>query len=117
MSKSVFKTLLGKCQYEYYPEEVQKELRDLWKDIQENGKASQQLVYDMIGGWVFVVRLFHENEKQCWYERVWDEKNYSGKIIGAQWDKNKATPDPGPPWEFEAGVQYRPVYLDNAKYK
>eukprot|EP00974_Lingulodinium_polyedra_P077637 7516992-Lingulodinium_polyedra.AAC.1 len=62
----------------------------------------------MIGGWVFTVRLFHDNEKQSWYKHVWGEKNYSGAIIGAQWDKNKATADPGPPWEFEAGVQYRP---------
>eukprot|EP00974_Lingulodinium_polyedra_P013817 1340088-Lingulodinium_polyedra.AAC.1 len=62
----------------------------------------------MTGGWVFTARLFHENEKQAWHERVWDKRNYSGDIIGAQWGKNKQTSDSGPPWEFEAGAQYRP---------
>eukprot|EP00974_Lingulodinium_polyedra_P066250 6411238-Lingulodinium_polyedra.AAC.1 len=60
----------------------------------------------MTGGWVFTVRLFRDSEgKQVWHERIWEKKNYSGDIVGAQWGKNKATSPVGPPWEIEAGVQ------------
>eukprot|EP00974_Lingulodinium_polyedra_P051994 5002050-Lingulodinium_polyedra.AAC.1 len=62
----------------------------------------------MTGGWVFIARLLHDEEKPYWQEEVWDKKNYAGDIVGAQWDKSKSTAIKGPPWEFEAGVQYRP---------
>eukprot|EP00974_Lingulodinium_polyedra_P019315 1864453-Lingulodinium_polyedra.AAC.1 len=61
--------------YELYPEEVQKELCAKWTQIREQGAGSQDFEYDMTGGWVFIVRLFHEEEKPAWREEVWDKKN------------------------------------------
>eukprot|EP00974_Lingulodinium_polyedra_P000849 79936-Lingulodinium_polyedra.AAC.1 len=32
----------------------------------------------MTGGWVFIARLFNEEEKPAWQEEVCNTKNYSG---------------------------------------
>ena len=76
-------------------------------------EVSQDIKYDMTGGWLFRLRIFGGSEKAEWEEKLSPIKAKDGTpdgvLVGAQWDMNQATQDP--PKEFEKGVKYRPIFF------
>ena len=73
----------------------------------DNG--SQDVLYDMTGGWVYKLRLFSEEEKPDWDEELATVvTKEDGAMVGAQWNTDKAKEEP--PQCFEEGVKYRPMF-------
>ena len=103
----IFKCRLGPKSVECYPEEVQKELRELWKGIHQNGMPSQEYEYDMGDDYVYTIRLFAADELDQWEGHL--AKHSETNIAGAQWDKSKAKNQP--PIRFDSDVTYRPIFL------
>ena len=60
----LFSVMLGKDNYEVYPQEIQIKLRACWEQVQDGN--SQNCEYDMTGGWLFNIRLYDEREKREW---------------------------------------------------
>ena len=61
-------------------------------------EVSQDIKYDMTGGWLFRLRIFGGSEKAEWEEKLSPIKAKDGTpdgvLVGAQWDMNH---DTGPP--------------------
>ena len=107
-----FYTRLGEKQVSAYPLEIQEKLSKAL-DAKDKDKTSQDVEYDMTGGWVFNLRIISDTEMPAWKEKLSDVKAADGKqdgrLVGAQWDKNQATMDPRE--SFEKGVRYRPIFI------
>ncbi len=88
-----------------YPQEIQEELRNLAYDLWESGN-SQQMEYDMTGGWVYNLRLIHNSERELWEKYL---AKFDIDWVGAQWNKNTSA---SPPDSFSKDVQYRPIYVN-----
>ena len=90
---------------------MQEALRVAYSTIQDGG-PSQQIEYDMTGGWVFNIRLISEDEKPRWQDKMKDtDQADEGDVpfIGAQWDARKATHQP--PDAFDEHVKYQSVII------
>ena len=96
---------------DFNPEAIQEELRAKYKNTLEGG-PSQQIVYDMTGGWAFKIKLISDAGKPEWQE-TWNEsyKDEVGDVefVGAQLDANKAKHQP--PGVFGGSVKHRAVII------
>ena len=104
-------TRLGTNNTAPHPVEIQTLLCERAEGL-ANRTGSQDLEYDMKGGWVYRLRLFSEEEKPRWEEQLASIiREGDGEVVGAQWDMGKATSAANPPTAFEEGVKYRPMFL------
>ena len=65
----IFAARTGNTSYEFFPEEIQDAFRVAYITCQGGG-PSQQIVYDMTGGWVFNLRLIPVEEKPRWQDKM-----------------------------------------------
>ena len=103
--------MTGNVGYEFYPVEIQEALRVPYSTIQEGG-PSQEIVYDMTGGWAFTINFLAVEETPRWQDQMKGTYKYDEAdvpFIGAQWDAHKATHQP--PDAFDDHAQYRSVIV------
>ena len=103
----MFGCKLGKNNYELYPEEIQQQLRTMYARTITDA-TSQEMEYDMTGGWVYKLRLFCQAERALWEDNL--QKHREPDFVGAQWKASST--DKVPPREFDKAVQYRPILKD-----
>ena len=75
-------------------------------------EVSQDIKYDMTGGWLFRLRIFGGSEKAEWEEKLSPIKAKDGTpdgvLVGAQWNTEEAEQEP--PKVFGNRVKYRPIF-------
>ena len=98
---------LGKGKYELYPEGIQQQLRIMYAQTVTDA-TSQEMEYDMTGGWVYKLRLFNQEERDSWetFLAKWHEPHF----VGVQWKADRT--NVVSPREFDPSVQYRPIRRD-----
>ena len=100
-------TRLGKNELSAYPQEIQLQLLE---KAPSACSSSQDIEYDMGGGWIYKLRLFCEDEKKEWLEKLAGKSTESdGSPVGAQWNTEHQKNDP--PGVFDKDVQFRPIFL------